>query len=94
MSSDPNIPTNADPLAAIASKAFARVMRARTGENWVAAPLLEGRYPMDDDALLNGRGASALPTVCRLDDDAVDQVREDLAAFDDREVVPVLENAA
>ena len=34
---DPNVPGNADALAAIASRAFARVLSEMTGEAWVAA---------------------------------------------------------
>ncbi len=34
---DPNVPRNADALAAIASRAFARVLSEMTGEAWVAA---------------------------------------------------------
>ena len=34
---DPNAPRNADALAAIASRAFARVLSEMTGEAWVAA---------------------------------------------------------
>lgn len=36
-SGDPNVPGNADALAAIASRAFARVLSEMTGEAWIAA---------------------------------------------------------